>query len=487
MNPLWSMSMVALRDAIHAGELSPVEVVDAHIARILQVNPYVNAVTTPTFDRARHEARQAERRLLQRARGDVPPFLGVPFTLKEHYAAKGLPQTAGLLARRYALAPRDSAPMRRMADAGFILLGTTNVPEGLTWFETHNPVYGRTSNPWDTRRIPGGSSGGEAAIIGAGGSPVGIGGDIGGSIRNPAFFCGVPGHKPSGGVVPETGAWPGASGLIGRYKVVGPLARTVADLRAVMPVLAGPDGEDPSVDDLPWQAHPSVDLSQVIVHRVDKIGLQGPTHAVRQALDDAEAALTAAGVRVVPWQPPGLERAYELWANALSHAGAHRFSDQLVDFGEPLQLAPRWREWLAGRPRHIGPALALATVEAVLHRFPTYGQEMASRVDQVRADIEAHLGPHGAMLLPPYHRTAPRHGPSAFAAVAGFIYCAVLNPLQMPATAVPTGFDAKGLPTGVQIAAPWRQDALTLALAQVVEDGCGRWQPPRQIRGPHAR
>jgi len=481
MMALWSMSMVGLRDAIRAREVSAAEVVDAHIARIAAVDPYINAVTTKTFDRARREAADADRRLATEDPDTLPPFLGVPFTLKEHYAAKGLPQTAGLLSRRHAIAERDSTPMKRMADAGFVLLGTTNVPEGLTWYETTNRVYGTTNNPWDTSRIPGGSSGGESAIIGAGGSPVGIGGDIGGSIRNPAFFCGVAGHKPSGGVVPETGAWPGVSGRIGRYKVVGPLARTVGDLRAVMPILAGPDGMDTSVDDIPWTDDPDVDLSKVVVYRVDKLGLAAPRPGVKVALDRAQAALQAAGVSVVDWEPPGLDRAYELWANALSHAGAHSFSEQLVDFGEPLKLGPRWAEWLAGRPRHIGPALALATVERLLARFPSYGQEMASRVDGVKAAIEDQLGPHGAMLLPPFHRTAPRHGAEAFAAVPGFIYCAALNPLELPSTAVPTGFDRQGLPTGVQIAAGWRRDALTLRLAEVVEHACGRWQPPHRV------
>lgn len=483
MDVVLTMPMVALRDAMRARELSPVDVVEAHIQRILQVDPYLNAVPTKTFERARAEARAAERRYATEDLDALPPFLGVPFTLKEHYAAEGLPQTAGLLARRHAHAPQDSTPMRRMAEAGFILLGTTNVPEGLTWYETNNPVYGRTRNPWDLSRIPGGSSGGEAAIIGAGGSPIGVGGDIGGSIRNPAFFCGVAGHKPSGGVVPETGAWPGVSGKVARYKVVGPLARTVADCRAVMPILAGPDGQDTSVDDLPWTDDPGVDLSDVVVYRVDRLGLAGPTPGVKVALDRAQAALEAAGIPVVDWQPPGLERAYELWATALSQAGAHAFADQLVDFGEPLQLAPRWAEWLAGRPRHIGPALALATVEKVLQRFPSYGKEMASRVDAVKQAIEAHLGPAGAMLLPPFHRTAPRHGAEAFAAVPGFIYCAALNPLELPSTAVPTGFDRQGLPTGVQIAAGWRRDALTLHLAEIVEHACGRWQPPARI-GP---
>ncbi len=481
MNPLWSMSMVALRDAIHGGEVSSTEVVEAHIARIVQVDPYIHAMAQTTFDRARREAADADRRLAAKDRGPIPPFLGVPFTLKEHYAAKGLPQTGGLLARRHAIAPEDSAPMARMAEAGFILLGTTNVPEGLTWYETTNPVYGRTANPWDTTRIPGGSSGGESAIIGAGGSPVGIGGDIGGSIRNPAFFCGVAGHKPSGGVVPETGAWPGVHGKVARYKVVGPLARTVGDLRAVMPILAGPDGKDLSVDDLPWEDDPGVALEDVTVYRVDTVGFAKPSRGVRVALDRAEVALTAAGVRVQHWQPPGLERAYELWASALSNAGAHAFSEQLVDFGEPLQLLPRWKEWMLGRPRHIGPALALATAEKVMAAFPDHGKEMASRVDGVRKAIEDHLGPNGAMLLPPFHRTAPRHGADAFAAVPGFIYCAVLNPLELPATAVPTGFDAKGLPTGVQIAAAWRRDALTLALAEVVEAACGKWAPPVRV------
>ncbi|MBK7396981.1 MAG: amidase [Myxococcales bacterium] len=251
MNPLLELSAVELAAKIRAREVSPVEVVETHVRRIEEVNGRLNAVVRPLFSAAHAEARAAERRLAARE-ADLPPFLGVPFTSKEHLEVRGLPNTGGLVRRRNVVAPRDATVVARMKEAGFVLLGTTNVPEGLTWYECYNKVYGRTSNAYSARHTPGGSSGGEGAIIGAGGSPIGIGGDMGGSIRLPAFFNGIAGHKPSGGRMPETGAWPGARGLIARYKVLGPMARRVSDLRAVMPILARPDGKDLSVDGPSW-------------------------------------------------------------------------------------------------------------------------------------------------------------------------------------------------------------------------------------------
>lgn len=486
MDELLTASVRTLAGAIRRKEVSPVEVVRAHLDRIQQVDPYLNAVCHLLDGPALAAAEEAEARVLREDPDTLPPFLGVPCTIKEHYAVAGLPRTAGLLRRREAVSPEDATPVRRMREAGFIVLGTTNVPEGLTWFETYNHVYGRTHNPWDVRRIPGGSSGGEASVIGAGGSPVGLGGDVGGSIRNPAFFCGVAGHKPSGGVVPETGAWPGVRGPVARMKVVGPLARSVDDLEAVMPVLAGPDGIDLSADDRPWPERPGLRPEEITVLVSDRIGFAGPSRAVADGLRRAEDALRDRGFQVRRWTPPGLDRAYELWANALEHSGAHSFSEQLADFGE-FSLAEAWWHTISGRPRHILPALLLATVEQLLQRFPSYGADLAAQVPEVQAAVEAALGDRGVWMLPSFHREAPRHGAGAFAALPGFIYSAILNPLELPATAVPTGFSRQGLPVGVQIAGRRWNDRLTLHVAHHVEDALGGWQPPMWIEGTPLR
>src|SRR6202011_2168840 len=175
----------------------------------------------------------------------LPPLLGVPFTVKESIAVRGMPNSAGLVARQ-GLASEDNAPaVQRLLDAGAIALGVTNTSELTLWIESNNRVYGQTSNPYDGTRTAGGSSGGEGAAVGSGGSPFGIASDIAGSIRIPAFFCGVFGHKPSAGLVPNSGLYPPAPGESGRMLGTGPLARRAEDLMPLLRIIAGPDGQDP--------------------------------------------------------------------------------------------------------------------------------------------------------------------------------------------------------------------------------------------------
>lgn len=465
-------SAVQLAASIRRREVTPTEVIEAHIKRIEQTRA-LNAVVRPLFAEARAEARAMTTRLLRG--GELPPFFGVPFTAKEHLRVKGLPNTGGLLSRRSIVADEDATVVSRMRAAGFILLGTTNVPEGLTWYETYNKVYGRTSNAHAMDRTAGGSSGGEGAIIGAGGSPVGIGGDMGGSIRLPAFFNGICGHKPSGGRIPETGAWPGTRGLMQRYKVLGPMARSVADLRAVLPIMMGPDGKDLSVDGPDW-SDDSVEPSDVTVYWFDDNGIMTPSPAIRAATRAAVEAARARGCRVVSWRPPNIERGLEIWANAIASAGGPKFNEVVGD-GVPIDLIAQWLRWPLRRADHIFPVLGLATIEKVIELVPQYRRRMADHGVQLRDAIESTLGPRGVLICPVFHRTAPKHGIDAILSFPGFSYSGTFNPLEIPATAVPTGFDRDGLPTGVQVAAARNADALTLQVASWIEEALGRPAP----------
>jgi fatty acid amide hydrolase 2 len=199
MSDLLTTSVRELARRVRSRTLSSLELVDAHIAQIERVNPVLNAVVRERFEEARVEARRADAR---QARGDdLPPLHGVPCTIKEAFALTGMPNTSGLLARKGFLATEDAAAVAKLRAAGAIPLGVTNVSELCMWLESNNRVYGRTNNPYDPARIAGGSSGGEGAIVAAGASPFGLGSDVGGSIRLPAFFNGIFGHKPSGGPV----------------------------------------------------------------------------------------------------------------------------------------------------------------------------------------------------------------------------------------------------------------------------------------------
>lgn len=470
-------STVELAQMIRAGEVSPTEVVRAHIRRIEQVNPTINAVIQPLFEQAMAEARAAEERLAHEEADTLPPFLGVPFTTKENYQVTGLPNTGGLVRRRRVQAPEDATLVKRMREAGFILLGTTNVPEGLMWFESYNRVYGRTTNAYSERHTSGGSSGGEGSIIGAGGSPVGLGGDIGGSIRNPAFFNGIVGHKASGGRVPDTGTWPGGRGMIARYKVCGPLCRRVADVEALMPLLSGPDGHDTSVDGPAWQTDFQMRPEDVTVYWYDRIGMMKPSADIKAMMQRLASTLEERGYRVQRWAPEGLKHALEMWFTALGDAGGNSFVEVLGDF-QDVRLGREWLKWPLGKSRHIFPSLALATLEVIAHRLLGEREtRSAALIAQLQHALESQLGQNNVWITPTFHRSAPRHGWESVKHTLGFINAGMLNPLQMPATAVPTGFDSEGLPMGVQVAASRNRDELAIAVARDVEDAFGGWRP----------
>ena len=474
IDPLCTLSVRELARRIRTREVSAVQVVRAHVARIKQVNGRLNAVVVERFSDALRDARQADRLLDDPSvdRDRLPPFLGVPFTVKEMYEVEGFPTTGGLVRRRDRIARADATVVARMKAAGFVLLGVTNVPEALTWIESYNKVYGRTNNAYSEHHTPGGSSGGEGAVIGVGGSPVGLGGDIAGSIRNPAFFNGVCGHKPSGGRVPGSGAWPGVEGDLLRYRVSGPLGRRVDDLRAVMPLLVGPDGLDPSVDGPDWAPHTG---PKPTVYTFTDIPWARASAEVRAGLDRARSTLSDQGYRVVEWTPPHLDRAPELWLSAMAAAEGNKFIDSLGDH-RPVSLRQQWARWPLRRSDHILPCLLLATFESLVRRR---GRPDAPLKVALQQAIEEKLGDDGVLLFPTFHTAAPRHGLDCLRHTLGFLYCAVLNPLELPATAVPTGFgERSGLPVGVQIAARRHGDALTLHVAEAVERGLGGWRPP---------
>ncbi|NUP05200.1 MAG: amidase [Polyangiaceae bacterium] len=477
MKALYERGAVELASMLRRREVSAVEVVDAHIARIEAVNGAIRAVVRTCFERARQEAAEADERLSTTTNvAELPPFLGVPFTSKEHFAVEGLPNTGGLVSRRNKVATADATIVERMRRAGFILLGTTNVPEGLVWYETYNHLYGRTNNPFALDRIPGGSSGGEAAIIAAQGSPIGLGGDMGGSIRLPAFFCGIAGHKPSGGRLPETGAWPGARGKIARYKVVGPMARTIADLRAVLPILEGPDGHDLSVDAPPLEERP-FEPKNVRVYYFDDNDIMSPSDDVRDAVARSARALAALGCKVEPWRPPSIKRSVEMWFSAMSTSGGPTFREVIADGGE-LELAKQWRRFTRGSSDHIFPVLGLATLEGAIKPFARARQNIAGLREVLQREIEEKLGDDGVLLFPVFHRPAPKHGWDAVRHFLGFSYSGVLNPLEMPSTAVPTGLTPSGLPVGVQVAARRNGDDLTLCVASWIERELGGYRAP---------
>lgn len=480
-------SAVSLAARIRAGRLGADALLEAHIDRIAAVNGTINALVADRFEAARREARAVTHRVADARRAGpeavaaLPPLLGVPFSVKEFVGVEGLPQTAGLVRRREVLATRDATVVARLRAAGGIVLGVTNVAEGGLWMESFNPVFGLTRNPWDVRRSAGGSSGGEAALIAAGGAPFGVGADIGGSIRIPAAFCGLFGHKPTGGLVPNTGHWPGETDM-GPVLTIGPMCRRAEDLMPLLRLMAGPDGEDPTCRAQPLGEPAAVELRRLRVFAVDEVGAARFSPAVRGAIRRAGEALRHAGARVETLKLPDLKWAYALWTARLMSMGEMAYAEILGN-GTPISLREELLSWVLRRRRHTAPAVMIAALEHVGRRLPLPTSALIERLDGLRTDLEHRLGPDAVLLHPPYSRPAPRHF-TPLATPLDFACCGIFNALEMPATAVPAGFDAHGMPLSVQVVGRRGDDHLTIAVAMALERFLGGFTraEPRPVR-----
>jgi fatty acid amide hydrolase 2 len=464
---------VDLAAAVRQRAVSPTELVEAFIARVERENPRLNAVVATRFDAARATAAAQTRQLTSTEASALPPFFGVPCTIKETFAVQGMPHTAGNLRRRHVVATADAPVVARLKAAGFVPLGVTNVPEMAFWYETDNLAWGRTNNPFDTSKTAGGSSGGEGAIVGVGASPVGLGSDVGGSIRMPASFCGVFGHKPTGGLVPTTGHVPLPSPSLARFTCVGPLTRSARDLLPLVRILAGPDGTDTGtitgvdLDDL------ALEPRELTVHVIDESGWIKPTDEVRAAVWRAAAVLEHHGARVEQARPPELRAAFQMWGEAMQQGSldGRRFIEWLGD-GEPISLPLELLRLVARRPRHTKEALMFAALEKAGQQLPLVRGGLQTR-ERLRARLrELLVDDLHVVLAPTFPVTAFPHGHGARYPGA-FVYSALWNVLELPATAVPLGLDRGGLPLGCQIIARRGADRVAIAVALALEQLVG--------------
>jgi amidase len=287
-----SKSASELAGAIRSKRLSSRAVVEAHLEQIARVNPKLNAIVQLTADSARKEADEAD---AAPARGEIKgPLHGVPITIKDTLETNGVVCTGGTKGRANFIPKADATAVARLRDAGGIILGKTNVPELAGAIETDNLVYGRTNNPYDLGRTPGGSSGGEAAIVAACGSPLGLGTDAGGSIRIPAHFCGLAAIKPTSGRVPRTGQFPMPMGARNAVFHVSLIARKVEDLALALPIIAGPDFRDHSIVGMPLLDSKSVTLSGLKLAYFEDDGAATPTREISAAVTPQRHSWTPA-------------------------------------------------------------------------------------------------------------------------------------------------------------------------------------------------
>ena len=475
-SPLLRLSATRLAAMIKSGEATSREVVDVHIARILEVNPRLNALVRDRFDGAREEARLADEEVRTKDARALLPLHGVPCTIKEAFALRGMPNSGGLVARKDVVAKEDATAVARLRGAGAIPLGVTNLSELCMWMESSNCVYGRTSNAYDVRRTPGGSSGGEGAIVGAGGSPFGLGSDVGGSIRMPAFFNGVFGHKPTGGRVPNSGQFPCSGGDALRYLTTGPLARRAEDLMPLLGILEGPDGKDDRCSAWPNGRVEDVDISALRVLDIEDNGRLRVSPALMAAQKRAARALEQRGARVEQTRVAGFRHSLEIWSAMLGTAETTTFR-ALMGNGGVFHARRELARWALGRSSHTLPAIMLAMVEGVTKLSPGQTQKFVDMGRALREELVDLLGDDGVILFPSYPTVAPRHHEPLFVPIK-YMYTAVFNVLELPVTQVPLGLDARGLPLGVQVVGAHGKDHVTIAVALALEEALGGWVMP---------
>ena len=414
--------------------ISSVELVEAHLGRIEDVNGALNALVQVDAERALASARERDATL---ARGDdTGPLHGVPFTAKDNFEAAGLPMAIGVPERAEVVPVGDATAVARMRAAGGILLGKTNCPPWGGGIETVNEVYGRTNNPYDVTRTPGGSSGGEAAIVAAGGSPCGLGTDSGGSIRLPAHFCGLATIKPTAGLVPVTGVLDD-EGQIGAMSdprtQVGPLARSVEDAALLLGIIAGPDGSDGGVAPVALGDPEDIEVRALRVAVYYANELAEPTAETRAVVGSAATALHEAGATV---------------EEALHPAGGHELTREV------------WRSY--------GGKMRAAELYRLLRRWDAYRSEMLAFAD--RYDL---------IICPVFACPAVPHGGTSSPELKHAIsYTTPYSLTGWPCATVRCGTSSEGLPIDVQLVGrPWRDD-VALAAALHLDRALGGWQPP---------
>ncbi|MCL5743208.1 MAG: amidase [Acidobacteria bacterium] len=457
----------ALARAIRAREISSEEIVNACLARIETVNGRINAAVRVRAEEARREAREADAAL---TRGAVKgPLHGVPVTIKDSFDLAGVVAACGTRGRSSYVPRQDATTVARLRAAGAVVLAKTNAPEFCLAYETDNLVYGRTNNPYDAGRTPGGSSGGEAALIAAGGSPLGLGSDMGGSIRLPAHFCGICGLKPTAGRVPRTGHFPPAGGPLDALIQIGPLARFVEDLRLALPVLSGPDWRDPAIVPMPL-ADAAVPLKDLRIAFHTDNGICPPTPETADVVRQAAKALESAGAIVEENRPEGMEQAMGMFTGLMGADGGAAIQMLLLLSGT-AEPHPFTRALLAEAGRQ---PLSTREFEMLLFRLDVY-----------RGAMLGFLENYDAILCPACAQPAMPHG-TTFENLPAFSYTLTYNVTGWPAAVVRGGTSPDGLPIGVQaVARPWRED-VALAMAAHLETALGGWQTPTEA-GTNAR
>jgi amidase len=480
----WSFKTATeLSAALAAKKVSAVELAQEAIGRIERHDARINAICVRDFTRALDAARAADTAL---ARGEIKPLLGIPVTVKESYNIAGLPTTWGFPAQKDFVPPQDALSISRVKAAGGVILGKTNVPVGLGDWQSYNELYGTTNNPFDLGRTPGGSSGGSSAALAAGYGALSLGSDIGGSLRVPAFHCGVYAHKPTYALAPSRGHTPPPMPALPfdrDLSVIGPMARSAADLALLLDVIAGPDPLEAGIAyklALPPPRHDALKDFRVLLIDTDPVMPTAKT--VRAAIEQLATNLGKAGVTVTRHSPllPDFAASSRLYVRMLMSFLAASFPPDVYAGAQAAaaKLSPDDISLAAEGSRGI----------ALSHRDWLFADGGRARL---RAQWRELFGSFDAVICPVMPTPAFPHDHSTeqgtrrididgrdYAYRDQFAWAGIATLPGLPATAIPIGLSAQGLPVGVQIVGPWLEDRTPLRLAELIEHEFGGFVPP---------
>ena len=469
-------SALQAAEAIRRKQVSSLELTQRAFARIDKYNPQLNAFVYQTRDEALAQAKKADE---AQAHGtSLGVFHGVPINIKESFGVAGYPDTWGIPFFKDIKAPANSEPVARLLDAGAVLLGATNVPVNLADWQSYNPIYGTTNNPWDLKRVPGGSSGGSAAALAAGLGYLSVGSDIGGSIRVPSHFCGLFGHKPTLNLVSTQGQLPGGQrdnpGLDTLLAVAGPMARSAADLQAALKILGGPANYDAKAWKWDLPAPRATSLKNFRVGYVIDDPIAPPTPEMKSLLEKTIAALDRAGAQLKPGWPAGFQL-QALLDNYKFHLFAFLFSVTPPDQQEAQRKA-------AADP-NAAPLPGMAPF-AQWQRQNFQRLAFRAQWQNYFNDVDVFLSPVAFTPAFPHDHSEPQDnrtiatsaGPRHYFDLFAWIATATLT--GCPSTAAPIGLTPDGLPVGIQIMGPFWEDATPIKFAELLSQEIGGFKPP---------
>jgi Asp-tRNA(Asn)/Glu-tRNA(Gln) amidotransferase A subunit family amidase len=470
MSDIVLSSAVKQLEMLRSGAISVGELAEEHIRQIERLNPQLNVFADFDAERVRAQARQMDEESVL-----CGPLHGLPMTVKSSIATAGYRCEMGSLLHKGEIPAEDAVVVKRLREAGALILGTTNCPEFLMAYETANLLHGRVRNPRDLERTPGGSSGGESAAIAAGLSACGLGSDSGGSVRVPAHFTGICSLKPTPGRIPGRGHLPPCVGPFSTLGAIGPLARTQADVALLFRTLSGQDAQDPASPPVPLRELSLDELRTQTIGYFEDDELTPVTAETRAAVQAAAEVLLDAGFRVELVHPQALEPLRKLWDKFFVQCGAMFYEPDIR--GRREQLSPIFTEFLG-----IAESMPPLTTVDLLNAW--------AELDLVRAKMLEEMSRHPVLLCPVASVPAFRHGERSWAIdgqtveyLDAWRYTEWFNALGAPGAVVPVGRSPEGLPIGVQIVARPFQDETALGIAAVVDAAFGYRPPPMATCG----